>query len=42
MVEQLKKQVQPGDVILLKASHGMKFFEIEEELKKKGVCECQK
>ena len=34
MVEQLKKQLQPGDVILLKASNGMKFFEIEEELKK--------
>ena len=36
MEKRLKEMIQTGDVILLKASNGMKFFDIVEELRKKN------
>lgn len=34
MIEPLKQMMKAGDIILLKASNGMKFFEIAEEIQK--------
>ncbi len=38
IVEYLRKIMQSGDIILFKASHGMKFYELAEQIKR----ECEK
>ncbi len=34
IIKQIKEMIKPGDAILFKASNGMRFFELAEELKK--------
>ncbi len=34
IIKQIKEMIKPGDAILFKASNGMRFFELVEELKK--------